>query len=607
MLVLACALPSARGWGGLDKAPTDLGRLRFGRLAREFPATPEGLIAKAGMVVFAGNQTDDEGMCKQADGGSIGLRMSAGNRLYSFVSEQVVCATPGLIVSSVLCALRSAWVAVSTSDSAITQKVAAAHEEVLLAAMRSRATDCPYWDDWFVANFESRDHPRIAVWCSAEDYHGRDGADAANAAIGANGVPTEDTKEKLRHVLRSIDRAMAAAVDLLSSPLLQTALAGLQPGGNIPMHPPKWMVDTAAQPLSQTVTLRGGLEVQRMIYGTGSTGLSEARFEDCENDGVDDIEACEKKADLDAQHIFELAIDNGCRFFDTAQLYSNFEPLGRAIAAATKRDVIANSSAIVISSKLGGQDAMPDWGAYQGLSAGAGLGGLAAAELHRQLRLLGGPQIQILQLHHPEMYTPALNEETRREMLPLQRSGKVLLLGEPLAQLNDPALLQKQMPDGFDPVISQQEVHMVMPGFGSAQRPRPPRNPPGVTVFGYDMLRDWGLMLVGELISSISEMAGMGHPSSMVFALALRKQFIVMFSSRSAEHIQANLREPFLPVEPSLLAVADSLAWLVSWCPPCIENHDGFGIFDGLYRGAVWGNISSLCRELDGCLCANEE
>ena len=110
MLVLACALPSARGWGGLDKAPTDLGRLRFGRLAREFPATPEGLIAKAGMVVFAGNQTDDEGMCKQADGGSIGLRMSAGNRLYSFVSEQVVCATPGLIVSSVLCALRSAWV-----------------------------------------------------------------------------------------------------------------------------------------------------------------------------------------------------------------------------------------------------------------------------------------------------------------------------------------------------------------------------------------------------------------------------------------------------------------------------------------------------------------
>jgi hypothetical protein len=89
---------------------------------------------------------------------------------------------------------------------------------------------------------------------------------------------------------------MAAAVDLLSSPLLRfgrSAARWQYTDRSLPMHPLKWMVDFFAQPLSQTITLRGGSSK----YGTGSTGLSESRFEDCEKDGVDDIEACGKKAD----------------------------------------------------------------------------------------------------------------------------------------------------------------------------------------------------------------------------------------------------------------------------------------------------------------------
>ena len=107
----------------------------------------------------------------------------------------------------------------------------------------------------------------------------------------------------------------------------------------------------------------------------------------------------------------------------------------------------------------------------------------------------------------------------------------------------------------------------------------------------YDIFRDQGLDTVIPVLKALLPLAG--HPNSTMHSLvqgwAMRRGYIVLASSTSKAHMHESITVPFAAMPVTVFAALDSLAWMASWCPPCQDRNDGFGIFNGMYNNASRG------------------
>ena len=321
--------------------------------------------------------------------------------------------------------------------------------------------------------------------------------------------------------------------------------------------------------------LRNGFSVPLMGFGTGCSVLSEGRYDDMHNNTT--------KAEMD--EIDEVAIEalttamkQGVTFFDTAELYGNFQHLQKAMERAGK-----TAGELQFMSKVD----------HENKSKGD-----IKKEVKRQLNILGALQLEVLMVHHPSDNGKSKLgwADIWSEMEALVDEGLVKALGwsfttSPLMFLlhtkkvrHRPKLVQLQVDlhkignidERSGDIISwarEQDIGIV--SVSSTNTP--------------DIIPGWQQ----PIVQAIAEKHGV-TAASVPLRWAMQLGMIVIPCSGKPDHIRTNTEALHFSLSDDEMHLLDGLIYMTSVCPPD-RGSDVFGVDQALKASIPTKLVDNRC------------
>jgi aryl-alcohol dehydrogenase-like predicted oxidoreductase len=284
-----------------------------------------------------------------------------------------------------------------------------------------------------------------------------------------------------------------------------------------------------------------------------------------------------------SQSIMNRALDGGCNFFDTADVYGQDGLSERVIGNWFQRD--KRRDEVVLATKF-----------RFTMGSGPNRSGASRYRIVRccedSLRRLGTDRIDLYQVHCPDLATP--EEETLRALDDLVRAGKVLYIGcsnyqayrlvdswwlshtyhlERYTTLQSSySLVLRDLDRELVPVCRDKGIGILAysplaAGFLSGKYRKDQEPPPGTRLDKfrerlqrYDTPRNWAIL---DAVTSIAQSIG-ATPSAVALAWVLTRPAVtaVIFGARSVAQLDENLKASEVTLAPEQVAALDQAsAW----------------------------------------------